>query len=60
MTITTAFTSALAEERAQAQAALVRALRRGDEEARLDALGRLADLGDIAQRSLDTPVTGLS
>jgi hypothetical protein len=60
MTIATAFTSALAEERAQAQAALVSALRRGDEEAGLDALGRLADLGDIARRSLDASFAGLS
>ena len=59
MTITTAFTSALAEERAHAQAALLSALSLGDEDARLDALSRLADLGDIAQRSLDTPFTRL-
>ena len=56
MTTANAFTAALAEERALANAALLAALRTGDEEARRDALARLADLRDIADRTLGTPV----
>jgi hypothetical protein len=52
-----AFTAALAEERASATAALAQALHAGDEIARRDALDRLADLQDIARRSLDLTLT---
>lgn len=55
MNTANAFTAALAEERSAATAALVDALRIGDETARLEALDRLADLEDIACRSLDLP-----
>lgn len=55
-----AFTAALAEERARATSALARALHAGDETARRDALDRLADLQDIARRSLDLPLTTAS
>ena len=55
MTTANAFTAALAEERTAATTALADALRAGDETARLDALDRLADLQDIACRSLDMP-----
>ncbi len=55
-----AFTAALAEERAQATTALADALRAGDEAARLDALDRLADLQDLARRSLDLPRLGVA
>ncbi len=55
MTTANAFTAALVEERTAATAALADALRTGDETARLDALDRLADLQDIACRSLDLP-----
>lgn len=55
MNTANAFTAALAEERSAATAALVDALRIGDETARLEALDRLADLEDIACRSLDVP-----
>ncbi len=50
MTVTNAFTSALAEERSLARARLHRAR---SEAERRDALERLADLQDIAARSLD-------
>jgi hypothetical protein len=55
-----AFTAALAEERARATTALAQALHAGDETARRDALDRLADLQDIARRSLDLPLTAVS
>lgn len=60
MTTVTAFTAALAEERARATSALAQALHAGDDAARRDALDRLADLQDIAQRSLETPFITLS
>lgn len=56
MTTVNAFTAALAEERAVANSALLDALRTGDEGARRDALERLADLRDIADRNLGTRV----
>jgi hypothetical protein len=45
--------AALAEEHALARTELHRAVTTGDETLRSQALGRLADLQDIAARSLD-------
>jgi hypothetical protein len=56
MTTINAFIAALAEERALANTALVAALRAGDDSARRDALERLEDLREIADRTLSTPV----
>lgn len=55
MTTVNAFTAALAEQRAEATTALADALRTGDDAARLQALDRLADLQEIAHRSLELP-----
>ncbi len=53
MTATSAFMAALAEEHALARSELHEAMTTGDEALRNQALGRLADLQDIAARSLD-------
>ncbi|MDV3223049.1 hypothetical protein [Intrasporangium sp.] len=53
MTTVSAFVAALAEEHRLAHAELRAAEEAGDEERRTQALGRLADLQDIASRSLD-------
>lgn len=53
MTATSAFMAALAEEHALARTDLHRAVVTGDEVLRSQALNRLADLQDIAARSLD-------
>lgn len=53
MTTVSAFVAALAEEHQLASAQLRAAEEAGDEVARAQALGRLADLQEIASRSLD-------
>ncbi len=53
MTAVSAFMAALAEEHAIARAELHRAEDTGDDALRSQALNRLADLQDIAARSLD-------
>lgn len=53
MTAVSAFMAALAEEHALANAQLRSAEHSGDEARRVQALNRLADLQDIAARSLD-------
>lgn len=56
MTAVSAFMAALAEEHALARAELRCAEAAGDDALRLQALNRLADLQDIAARSLDVVV----
>lgn len=53
MTAVSAFVTALAEEHRLAHAELRVAEEEGDEERMAQALGRLADLQEIAARSLD-------
>lgn len=53
MTTVSAFVAALAEEHRLAHSQLRAAEEAGDEELRAQALGRLADLQEIASRSLD-------
>ena len=53
MTTVSAFVAALAEEHRLAHAELLAAEEIGDHTRRVQALGRLADLQEIASRSLD-------